>query len=78
MESIFPVNLYLILTGSQTIPEAMPVRSPMVRAMLTVKNSSIDWEQLNRSRTSSSGTRAREEWQEVSVSFTPLTVHTVH
>lgn len=50
----------------------------MVRVIVTVYACSIASEQLNSSLTSSSGGRDSEERQDVSVSFTPLTVHTAH
>lgn len=54
------------------------VNSPTERVITTAYACSIGWEQLNSSLTSSSGTRDREEVQDVSVSFTPLTVQTAH
>lgn len=61
-----------------TFKHITSVNSPMVRVIVTAKAPSIGWEQLNSSVTSFSGSRGSDEWQEVCVSFTPLTVHTAH
>lgn len=52
--------------------------SPTVRAMVTVYASSMGRLQLKSSVASCPGSRDRDAWQEVVVSFTPLMVHTEH
>lgn len=48
----------------------------MLRVINTVNASTTGCEQLKSSLTSSSGTRDKDEWQDFSVSFTPLILHT--